>query len=182
MIYTKTGDQGETSLVGGTRVSKCDERVEAYGTIDELNAHIGVVAELARPIDPQVYNDLKEVQNRLFVIQTLLATEDESLFVKLPQLPVDATEQLERKIDSVTERLPKTTSFVIPGGNMAGAACHVARTVCRRAERVVVRLNQHSPVPEDISRYINRLSDYLFVLSRLMVVADKKEENFWSAE
>lgn len=182
MVYTKTGDKGETSLVGGTRVKKNDLRVECYGTIDELNAQVGVVAEWTRPISDKHYLSLKEIQNRLFVIQTLLATEDKALYAKMPQLPADATSSLEKAIDAIVDELPRNNAFIIPGGNLAGAQCHVARTVCRRAERLLVGLKEHVEVEENICRYINRLSDYLFVLSRLMVIADGKEENFWSAK
>ena len=180
MIYTKTGDQGETSLVGGTRVSKCDARVEAYGTVDELNAQIGVTAELASAVDKACYNDLKKIQNHLFIIQTLLATEDEATYARLPQLPDDAVEWLEHQIDDITGKLPKNNAFVIPGGNMANAQCHVARTVCRRAERRIVAMQ--CEVDGSIRRYMNRLSDYLFVLSRLMVLVTGDKENFWSAK
>lgn len=182
MIYTKTGDKGETSLVGGTRVSKCDARVEAYGTVDELNAQIGVVAEMALPIDNASHDDLKAIQNHLFVIQTLLATEDKDIYARLPQLPDDAVAWLEHKIDAITEKLPKNNAFIIPGGNMAGAQCQVARTVCRRAERRIVAMPQYGEVDGNIHRYMNRLSDYLFVLSRFIVLANGDKENFWSAK
>lgn len=182
MIYTKTGDKGETSLVGGTRVAKCDLRVETYGTVDELNSQVGVVAELARSIAPQVYDELKTIQNQLFVIQTLLATEDAGLYQKLPQLRSDAVDQLEHSIDAMSEQLPRNNAFIIPGGNLAGAQCHVARTVCRRAERLMVHLNQTEAIEPALLQYINRLSDYLFSLSRLLVVLDGKEENYWSAK
>ena len=182
MIYTKTGDKGETSLVGGTRVTKCELRGESYGTVDELNSQVGVVAELARTIEPKVYDELKTIQNQLFVIQTLLATEDATLYQKLPQLQSDAVDHLEHSIDSMTEQLPRNNAFIIPGGNLAGAQCHVARTVCRRAERLMVHLNQTAPIDAPLMQYINRLSDYLFALSRLLVVLDGKEENYWSAK
>lgn len=181
MVYTKTGDKGETSLVGGTRVLKCDPRVEAYGTVDELNSQVGVVAELARSISQEQYEVLKDIQNKLFVIQTLLATEDADIYTRLPQLPADAEKVLEREIDALNERLPKNNAFIIPGGNLAGAQCHVARTVCRRAERLIVSLAQTIEIDDVLRRYINRLSDYLFVLSRILVVDDGKQEHFWKA-
>lgn len=182
MIYTKQGDKGTTSLVGGTRVEKCHERVECYGTVDELNSHVGVVAELARTIDGSFYKELKEVQNNLFVIQTLLATEDEALLGRLPQLPDDATRSLELRIDEYYAQLPHPNAFIIPGGNMASAQCHVARCVCRRTERLLVKLQHSCKVPDAIPPYINRLSDYLFALARILVVKDGKEEDYWSAK
>lgn len=181
MIYTKTGDGGTTSLVGGTRVDKCDIRVEAYGTVDELNSHLGVIGELIHESQEKYYQQVKEIQNDLFVIQTLLATEDADLYQKLPQLKEDAPEKLEQWIDQMQELLPKNNAFVIAGGTLAGAQCHVARCVCRRAERRIVELTKQCDVAVHLKKYINRLSDYLFVLSRLMVVLESNEENFWHA-
>lgn len=178
MIYTKTGDKGTTSLVGGTRVAKCDIRVEAYGTVDELNSHVGLLAEMIRSIDAQHYAYLKKIQNCLFVVQTLLATEKE-LPYELPQLPADAIAEMEQSIDALQAQLPPFRCFVIPGGNVHSAQCHVARTVCRRAERCIVALAQQAPVQEDICRYINRISDYLFVLSRHLVVSQGDEESVY---
>ncbi len=191
MIYTKTGDKGTTSLVGGRRVKKCDQRVEAYGTVDELNSHIGMLAEMMRG---QAHNldiafdvreqfedgckQLKWIQNQLFVIQTLLATEEEETRKKLPQLSESATGELEQWIDTMDARLPKLNSFVIAGGSIAAAQAHIARTVCRRAEREIVRLDDD----ETIMKFINRLSDYLFVISRYTLLLENKREIFWSAE
>jgi len=182
MIYTKTGDKGTTSLVGGTRVKKCDDRVDAYGTVDELNAQIGLLAEWVKSIDDEAYKQLKTIQNRLFEVQTLLATEEESLYAKMPQLPADAVSSLEQSIDFMDGKLPRHNRFVIPGGSIASAQGHVARTVCRRAERAIARLSENASVAEDILKYINRLSDYLFVMSRWLLLVEKKEENFWSNE
>ncbi len=179
MIYTKTGDGGTTSLVGGSRVSKDDVRVEAYGTVDELNSHIGLLAEMFRSRQDGYYDELKSVQRNLFTIQTLLATEDETLYARLPQLAEDEVEILERQIDTLTDRLPRLHSFVIAGGTMAGAQCHVARTVCRRAERCVVTLSHHSSVDAVLLRYLNRLSDFLFVLARHAVVAEGGKEGLY---
>lgn len=178
MIYTKTGDGGTTSLVGGTRVSKCHPRVEAYGTVDELNAHIGLLAEMIRDIDSRQFDLLKEVQQRLFVVQTLLATEKEVPF-QLPQLPDTAVDDIECHIDELQAQLPPFRSFVMPGGTLPSAQCHVARTVCRRAERCIVKLSEQSPVDNRIARYINRLSDYLFVLSRHLVISQGAEESLF---
>ena len=178
MIYTKTGDGGTTSLVGGTRVSKCHPRVEAYGTVDELNAHIGLLAEMIKDIDSRQFDLLKEVQQRLFVVQTLLATEKEVPF-QLPQLPDTAVDDIERHIAELQSQLPPFRSFVMPGGTLPSAQCHVARTVCRRAERCIVKLSEQSPVDNRIARYINRLSDYLFVLSRHLVISQGAEESLF---
>jgi len=179
MIYTKTGDSGTTSLVGGSRVDKNDVRVEAYGTVDELNSHIGLLAEMIRPLAGGYYDELKAVQHNLFSLQTLLATEDEALYARLPQLPEEEIEILERQIDTISDQLPKLHNFVIAGGNKVGAECHVCRTVCRRAERRVVSLSQHANVDNVLLRYLNRLSDYLFVLARRVVIMDGKQEDLY---
>lgn len=195
MIYTKTGDNGTTSLVGGRRVKKYDQRVETYGTVDELNAHIGMLATMMRDksIDLEMafdvreqfencYKQLKTAQNKLFVIQTLLATEDEETYKKLPQLDDNATDEMEAWIDDIDQRLPALKSFVIPGGTTISAQAHIARTVCRRAERQIVRLAEEENIEEKIKKYINRTSDYLFVISRFALILENKAENFWSAE
>ena len=182
MIYTKTGDHGTTSLVGGSRVNKDDHRVEAYGTVDELNSHIGLLAELILPLQGGYYDELKAVQHNLFTLQTLLATEDETLYTRLPQLDEEEVELLERQIDLITDQLPKLQNFVIAGGNLTGAQCHVARTVCRRAERRVVTLARETKIDDVILRYLNRLSDYLFVLARHAVIMDGKKEDLYISE
>lgn len=178
MIYTKTGDKGSTSLVGGTRVSKCHPRVEAYGTVDELNAHVGLLAEMIRQTDAEQYDILKKVQRNLFIVQTLLATEADAKF-ELPQLPDDVVQDMEHQIDAVQAMVPPFRSFVIPGGNAASAQCHVARTVCRRAERRIVQLAETEKVDVKLLCYVNRLSDYLFVLSRHLVVSRGDEESLY---
>ena len=180
MIYTKTGDKGTTSLVGGSRVFKDDARVEAYGTVDELNSHIGLLAEMMRPASGGYYDELKSVQRNLFTIQTLLATEDETLYARLPQLSEEEVEILERQIDTISDLLPKLQNFVIAGGNMVGAQCHVARTVCRRAERRTVALARQDRVDDVLLRYLNRLSDYLFVLARRAVIMDGRGEDLYT--
>lgn len=179
MIYTKTGDAGTTSLVGGTRVNKDDVRVEAYGTVDELNSQIGLVAEMMKEKETGYYEELKSVQHNLFTLQTLLATEDSSIYSRLPQLSEEEVEILERQIDTISDKLPKLHNFVIAGGNMIGAQCHVARTVCRRAERCVVSLARQDKVDDVLLRYLNRLSDYLFVLARRAVVMTGQSEDLY---
>lgn len=179
MIYTKTGDGGTTSLVGGTRVAKDDKRVEAYGTVDELNSHVGLLAEMLRRFEGSYYEQLKAVQHHLFDIQTLLATEDENIYARLPQVKQEDIDIIERQIDAITAQLPKLKNFVIAGGNIEGVQCHVCRTVCRRAERRIVTLSHDVSVDANVQRYINRLSDWLFVLSRAVVLADGKAEDLY---
>ena len=180
MIYTKTGDGGTTSLVGGARVAKDDSRVEAYGTVDELNSHIGMLAEMLRATGSEHVAELKTVQRNLFTIQTLLATEDASIYERLPQLTAEDILDVERQIDSINDTLPKLKSFVIAGGNSTGAYCHICRTVCRRAERRIITLSHAAPVDGTIMKYINRLSDYLFVLGRQAVVANGDAEDLYT--
>lgn len=178
MVYTKTGDSGTTSLVGGTRVNKCDCRVEAYGTVDELNSHVGLLAEYAISLDTGIYDQLKEIQDDLFTVQTLLATEDSALYDKMPQITEADSTRLEKWIDHTDGTLPKLHSFVMAGGNIACAQAHVSRCVCRRAERRVVELSLQAKVEPAITRYLNRLSDYLFVISRKLTILDGKAETF----
>ena len=177
MIYTKTGDTGTTSLVGGTRVSKDDVRVEAYGTVDELNSHLGLIAEMLRSASESDADGVKTIQRELFTIQTLLATEDADLLQRLPQFGADAVASLERWIDQTQSILPPLRSFVVPGGSLLGAQAHVARCVCRRAERRVVTLSREhqSPYIDQCRTYLNRLSDLLFVLSRKWTLKDGEE-------
>lgn len=163
-IYTKTGDSGETSLFGGERVPKYHYRIEAYGTVDELNSNIGLIRDQA--IDEATFNTLLEIQDRLFTLGSNLATEPGNTKVKTPQLQQEDILFLENEIDKMNEKLPEMRSFVLPGGHQVVSYCHIARCVCRRAERLVVFLAEKEPVNEAIIRYLNRLSDYLFVLSR----------------
>lgn len=189
MIYTKTGDAGTTSLVGGTRVTKDDDRVEAYGTVDELSAHVGMISVLMQQLKekdeiiwPHYLEQIRSIQNQLFVVQTLLATEKDGMAARLPQLPDDAVTQLEQWIDSISDRIPPMKAFVIPGSNILSAECHVARTVCRRAERRVVRLTRTSNTNPVLLQYLNRFSDYLFSLARLAVYAEGQQEVLWQGK
>ena len=164
-IYTKTGDDGTTSLANGTRVPKNHIRVEAYGTIDELNAHIALLESIID--DKERKSELHAVQDSLFIIQTHLAIDDSKpCSFTLPDLQQLNQQTLEQQIDSMSEKLPKLHSFVYLGGHPTVAQCHIARCVCRRAERVVATLSEKHTVDASISTYINRLSDYLFVLAR----------------
>lgn len=163
-IYTKTGDKGQTSLFGGKRVSKHDIRIEAYGTVDELNSYIGLIRD--QKIDQNSYDALIEIQDRLFTLGSILATEPGNAKVKVPQLFEEDIIFLEKEIDKMNETLPEMRSFVLPGGHQTVSFCHISRCVCRRAERLVIHLAEKDNVNELTFKYLNRLSDYLFVLAR----------------
>lgn len=176
-IYTKTGDKGYTSLIGGTRVQKHHLRIESYGTVDELNSYIGLIT------DQNIGNDdktiLKEIQDRLFTIGSSLAADPEKSKMKIPDLLDTDVELLEKEIDSMNVFLPPLKHFILPGGNTTASYCHIARCVCRRAERQVVHLAELEWVDEKVIIYLNRLSDYLFTLSRKVVFNNKADENIW---
>ncbi len=177
-IYTKTGDKGQTALIGGRRVSKADLRLDAYGTVDELNSWIGLVRDQA--VNEARKELLKEVQDRLFTIGAELATDPE----KAPKraMPIIISEDvalLEQAMDEMDAELPELRAFVLPGGHQSVSFCHLARTVCRRAERITITLNIESSVDELVLQYLNRLSDYLFVLSRKMAQELGSEEVAW---
>lgn len=165
-IYTKTGDKGTTCLVGGARVAKTHVRLEAYGTLDELNAHLGLLTTLWT--DEADVADVRWMQNLLFVAGTLLATEEESpCWAQLPHVTGADVAHIEQIIDAMQENLPPLRAFVLPGGTSASAQAHVCRTVCRRAERRVLAMSEAGfRVDDEILSFLNRLSDYLFVLSR----------------
>ncbi|HSZ24251.1 MAG TPA: cob(I)yrinic acid a,c-diamide adenosyltransferase [Cytophagaceae bacterium] len=176
-IYTKSGDQGETSLYGGTRISKSDIRIESYGSVDELNAYIGLLGDLEVNKNRKPF--LKEIQDRLFTIGALLAADPEKLKLKKPSLIESDVELIEKEIDLLQEHLPEMKSFILPGGHQHVSFCHLARTVCRRAERQVVLLAENDVVELISIMYLNRLSDYLFVLSRKMAMELGAEETPW---
>lgn len=176
-IYTKTGDKGQTSLIGGTRVSKADLRIDTYGTVDELNAYIGLVRDQA--INTGRRDLLKEIQDRLFTIGAILASEPEQTKKTIPDLHESDIKLLENQMDEMTEVIPPLRAFVLPGGHQSVSFCHVARTVCRRAERLVILLNENDAVEPLVIRYLNRLSDFLFVLSRKMTQELGTEEVTW---
>jgi cob(I)alamin adenosyltransferase len=164
-IYTRTGDKGQTSLIGGTRVPKFHPRIEVYGTIDELNSYIGLIRD--HDIDPHLKEILLEIQDRLFTAESIIAQDPEKKGdVKLPAIHDSDISLLEAEIDRMNEDLPELKSFILPGGHPVASYCHIARCVCRRAERHAIRLDQAQPVDEKVIRYLNRLSDYLFVLAR----------------
>ena len=177
-IYTKTGDKGQTSLIGGTRVPKHHLRIESYGTVDELNSYIGMIRDQA-DITEYHKNTLKEIQDRLFTIGSSLASDPEKSKMKIPDLYERDIDFLENEMDTMNEELPDLRHFVLPGGNVAVSFCHIARCVCRRAERVTVHLAEQSFVDEKITVYLNRLSDYLFVLARKICSDQQLPENQW---
>lgn len=178
-IYTKTGDKGLTSLFGGKRVPKHHLRIEAYGTVDELNSYVGLIRD--QKIDDETFKMLIEIQDRLFTLGSILATEPGNDKVKVPQLFEDDITLLENEIDKMNESLPEMHSFVLPGGHQTVSFCHLARCVCRRSERLTVHLSEEEVVPEIVVKYLNRLSDYLFVLSRKLSIDNNAQEIPWKA-
>ncbi len=181
-IYTKTGDKGTTSLFGGKRVAKHNIRIDSYGTVDELNAHLGLVRD--QDLDVKSKEGLITIQEKLFTVGAILATEPNkaSSLAKLPQLKLKDIEFLENEIDRMNDDLPPMTHFVLPGGHPAVSHCHVARTVCRRAERICAALFNLEPFDEKVLKYLNRLSDYLFVLARCIAKQKNAEEVKWIPE
>ena len=163
-VYTKKGDTGTTQLIGGTRVSKGSIRLESYGTIDELNSHIGLIRD--QNINEKYKNQLIEIQDRLFTIGSSLASDPEKSKMKIPDLLESDVLFLENSIDEMDSELPEMKFFVLTGGHTTVSYCHIARCVCRRGERIIVSLQEHEYVSEMVFKYVNRLSDYLFVLSR----------------
>lgn len=178
-IYTKTGDLGKTSLIGGTKVPKSHLRIESYGTIDELNSYIGLVADSIT--DAHSKYSLKEIQDRLFTIGSSLACDpDKETLMKIPDLKEEDVVFLEKEIDAMNEQLPVMTHFIIPGGNTAVSFAHIARCVCRRTERLCVNMKEQELFVEPlIIKYLNRLSDYLFVLARYIGHLLNVEEIKW---
>lgn len=177
-IYTKKGDQGSTGLIGGTRVSKGDVRIEAYGTVDELNSYIGLISTLA--IDLRYVSQLQEIQDRLFTIGSHLAADPEKSKMQLPDLTESDVEKLEHWMDVMDEALPALTAFILPGGHPISAHAHVARCICRRAERMAVSLDELEGVEALVLTYLNRLSDYLFVLARKISLDNGTTEHTWT--
>lgn len=177
-IYTKTGDKGQTGLIGGRRVSKADLRIDAYGTVDELNSWIGLVRDQATDDERKML--LKEIQDRLFTVGAELATDPNKPAKQgMPAIiPADIV-LLETSMDAMDADLPELRAFVLPGGHPFVSFCHLARTVCRRAERLVIALNETTPVDPLVIQYLNRLSDYLFMLSRKLAQDLGVEEVAW---
>ncbi|AWV99925.1 cob(I)yrinic acid a,c-diamide adenosyltransferase [Arcticibacterium luteifluviistationis] len=176
-IYTKTGDKGSTGLIGGERISKGELRIEAYGSVDELNSWIGLLRDVSTSVGRRAV--LKEIQDRLFTIGAELASIPEGSSKKLPDLKEGDIILLENEMDTMNELLPDLKHFVLPGGSMNVSYAHLARTVCRRAERCAIRLHDEVGLNFILIKYLNRLSDYLFVLSRLIGQEEGAEEVKW---
>ena len=176
-IYTKTGDKGETSLIGGVRVKKSNIRIEAYGTVDELNSWLGVIRNIPELKDNPLFQPIQEL---LFTIGSHLASHPEKGRMKLPPILESDIEGLEKGIDELELGLAPLQTFILPGSSSENGFVHLARTVCRRAERLVVELAQTEPVDEVIVRYLNRLSDYLFVLSRQLTSLQGGKDIPWA--
>ncbi len=178
-IYTKTGDKGETSLIGGKRVPKDHMRIEAYGTVDELNSFVGLIR--SHDIGEHYQEVLLNIQENLFVAESLLARDEGNTKIQLPCLKEDDITLLENEIDEMNEKLPVLQNFILPGGHLSASYAHVARVVCRRAERIIITLSSELDVPEIILRYINRLSDYFFVLARKLSHDKNTGDVLWKA-
>ena len=176
-VYTKKGDQGKTSLIGGKRVDKDHIRIEAYGTVDELNSYMGLVRDL---LNPTYHDFLVSIQNNLFTLGSLLANESSKM--KLPEIHAKDITALEVEIDTMDKSLPLMRNFVLPGGHVTVSTIHIARCVCRRAERKCITLQREVEISGIIIAYLNRLSDYLFVLSRKVALDLKAEETPWIPE
>ena len=186
-IYTKTGDTGTTALFGGTRVKKYNLRIESYGTVDELNSYIGLIKD--QDISDINKSYLLQIQNKLFTLGAMLATPPEKETLKsgkqrlnIPKIDETSILSLEKKIDKIDEELPQMTHFILPGGHQAVSFCHIARCVCRRAERLSVELNDQEKINTNIIIYLNRLSDYLFMLARKLSKDLLVEEIKWIPE
>ena len=176
-IYTRTGDKGQTSLIGGSRVSKSHLKIQAYGTVDELNSYLGLLRD-HKELEGRK-NLLIKIQENLFIMGSILAVEEGKSFDYIPKLQDEYIKELEEEMDSMDARLPEMKNFVLPGGHPLISYCHIARCVCRRAERDVIALSNVESVEEIIIRYLNRLSDFLFVLGRELSLDLGVEEIPW---
>jgi len=176
-VYTKKGDQGKTGLIGGTRVSKANMRIDAYGTVDELNSYMGLLRD--NLVDDTFKDELIFIQDRLFTLGSWMASDPDKSKMTLPEIKVEDVEQLEASIDRMEAELEPMKFFVLPGGHQTVSFCHIARCVCRRAERLVVALDEVSPQNPVILSFLNRLSDYLFVYSRYLTHKLNAEEIPW---
>ncbi len=176
-IYTRTGDKGHTSLIGGTRVPKYHLRIETYGTVDELNSYIGLIRDQDISDDQRAL--LKEIQDRLFTIGSSLASDPDKSRMTIPDLHAEDITLLEDQMDAMTRDLPELRHFILPGGEMTASFCHIARCICRRAERLAVHLAEESFVDPNVIIYLNRLSDFLFTFARKVAQQNGAEENVW---
>ncbi len=178
-IYTRTGDKGETSLMGGTRVPKYHISIETYGTVDELNSYIGLIRD--QQIDDHSKEILIEIQDRLFSAESRLACENETCRNRIPAIKDEDITLLENEIDNISKTLPELHSFILPGGHTTVSYCHIARCVCRRAERLAIFMSKDHPVDVLVIKYLNRLSDYLFTLARKFSMDTGSPEITWKA-
>ena len=183
-VYTKTGDRGKTRLAGGQEVAKTSQRIEAYGTVDELNAFMGMVNETLRKEETlaELRTQVQRIQNELFNLGSQLSVLPEDRRENTPVITEADIQRLEKEIDAMNESLPSLTSFILPGGGLVAAWLHVARTVCRRAEREVIRLSEEEALDGTEIPYLNRLSDWLFVAARHVALQTGNEENLWQPE
>lgn len=179
-IYTKRGDKGETSLIGGTRVSKYSLRIESYGTVDELNAYCGLIRDTVG--EQEIIDQILAIQDCLFTIGSNLAEDPDKSRMNLPSIHSYDIEFLEKKIDRMDSQLEPLRKFILPGGHVVVSYCHIARCVCRRAERIVIGLASESEVDNNIIKFLNRLSDYFFQLSRYMALKLGAVEHPWEAK
>jgi cob(I)alamin adenosyltransferase len=186
-IYTKTGDKGTTALYGGTRVPKHHIRIESYGTVDELNSHLGLLRD--QDIEPQYKSVLTNIQDKLFTVGAILATDPQKAIMKsgkerlnIPKISDEDIKLLEHEMDRMNGQLPPMTHFILPGGHQIVSFCHIARCVCRRAERLASALNEIEPFQANTLVYLNRLSDYLFVLARKLSKDLQADEIKWIPE
>ncbi|AUC79478.1 ATP:cob(I)alamin adenosyltransferase [Nonlabens sp. MB-3u-79] len=183
-IYTKTGDTGTTALFGGSRVPKHNLRIDSYGTVDELNSWMGLIRD--QKIEKHTSKIINSIQHNLFTIGAILATPPEKQILKsgkdrlnISKISDEEVSVLEQEMDLMNEELPEMTHFILPGGHPAVSYCHITRTVCRRAERLATELNEHATVDPQVLKYLNRLSDYLFVLARKLSKDLQAEEIKW---
>ena len=177
-VYTRRGDQGQTSLVGGQRVSKASVRLESYGTVDELSSHLGLLASMLPEGEDK--ETIQRIQNNLFNVCTNLATDQEQTpLYPSAYLPEGEIERLEKEVDTIMKMLPEKQGFILPGGTKEAAQAHVCRTVCRRAERRIVELSITTQISSEVLQYINRLSDYLFVLAKKLNFIAGQSEKLW---
>lgn len=179
-IYTKKGDKGETSLLGGTRVSKNHPRIETYGTVDELNSYVGLIHSLTG--NNHTKEILLTIQERLFVAESILASENKEVLTRIPKIVAEDIELLEKEIDDMNTHLPELKNFILPCGHYMASLCHIARCICRRAERISIELLTKYPFDDIIIKYLNRLSDYFFVLARFEAKENNAPEIPWIAK
>ena len=179
-IYTKRGDKGETSLIGGQRVPKYDDRVEAYGTIDELNSYLGLIHDLSE--EDFIKENLSQIQNILFVAESRVAADSREALKQLPELNEKEILFLEQEIDRISKTLPALKNFVLPSGHPLASHTHIARTICRRAERITLKANTHNEVDAMVLIYLNRLSDFLFILARYFANKLGKGDVLWQSK